>query len=78
MNIVAKNDTAINVDGINKINLKNAGDNFISGKVKGVNLNLSSNLVGDNTNEYYAEITNNYPSNKVKEYVEKAYALVRG
>lgn len=74
MNIVAKNDTAINVDGINKINLKNTGDNFISGKVKGVNLNLSSNLVGDNTNEYYAEITNNYPSNKVKEYIKNMYS----
>ena len=74
LNIVAKNDTAINADGINKINLKNTGVNFISGKVKGVNLSLSSNLVGDNTNEYYAENINNYASNKAKEYIEKLYA----
>ena len=67
VNIFSDMGTAINVDGINKVNIKNIGNNTIKGKKQGVNLMLDSKLVKENID--YEKQMDDYINKKASDYI---------
>ena len=67
VNIFSDMGTAINVDGINKVNIKNIGNNTIKGKKQGVNLMLDSKLVKENID--YKKQMDDYINKKTSDYI---------
>ncbi len=57
VNIVSEYGTGINVNGINKVNIKNTGNNTtINGEYQGVNLMLASDFNADNGADYKKQV----------------------
>lgn len=67
VNIFSDMGTAINVDGINKVNVKNIGNNTIKGKKQGVHLMLDSKLVKENID--YKKQMDDYINKKASDYI---------
>ena len=66
--VEAKNGNGIDVQGINKVNINNKGQNFIKGNDIGININL--NKLDFDLNNFETEI-NNYKSNTMENYLKK-------
>lgn len=73
MNIIAQDGTAINIEGINDVNIKNTGNNLISGGINGINLSLISNLVQENID--YQKQVDEYIAQKIEDKIKEDYSI---
>ena len=70
VNIVSEDGTGINVNGINKVNIKNTGNNTtIKGEYQGVNLVLASDFNADNGVDYTEKVID-YVNEKARKEIK--------